>query len=127
MVMSKKGQELTLGTVILIVLGIAVLVFLIFGFSTGWGNLWDKITNFAGGKANLDTIKSGCALACTQSSVDNWCSYQRTVNFAKDVKIGTETKKSFDGNCSFFSKSQEYKTAGLNVDSCSIDCSPVKS
>ena len=45
MVMNKKGQNLTLGTIILIVLGIAVLVFLIFGFYTGWNNMWSKITN----------------------------------------------------------------------------------
>ena len=30
---NKKGQQMTLGTIIAIVLGIAVLVFLIFGFS----------------------------------------------------------------------------------------------
>ncbi len=38
--MNKKGQQLTLGSIISIVLGIAVLVFLIFGFSTGWKNLY---------------------------------------------------------------------------------------
>ena len=54
MVMNKKGQQMTLGTIIAIVLGIAVLVFLIFRFSTGWNNLWSKITELGGGSANVE-------------------------------------------------------------------------
>ena len=42
--MNKKAQQMTLGTIIAIVLGIAVLVFLIAGFSMGWENLWDKVS-----------------------------------------------------------------------------------
>ena len=119
--MGKKGQELTLGTVILIVLGIAVLVFLIFGFSSGWGNLWDRITNFAGGKANLDTIKTGCELACAQNSVSDWCT-ERTVKFGKLVNISNEQKKTFVGNCGNFSVNQDLKNVGLNVDACNLPC-----
>jgi hypothetical protein len=77
----KRGQELTLGTVILIILGIVVLVFLIFGFSTGWGNLWDRMSNIAGGKSNLDSIRSGCEVACLSNNVEDFCRFQRTVRY----------------------------------------------
>ncbi len=79
MVMNKKGQELTLGTIILIVLGIVVLVFLIYGFSSGWNNLWQKLTGLGGGKVNVDTMKTACELACTQSSEYSFCKELKTV------------------------------------------------
>jgi hypothetical protein len=122
MVMNKRGQDLTLGTVILIVLGIAVLVFLIFGFSSGWGNLWDRITNAVGGKANLDTIRSGCELACAQNSIDNWCNHQRTVRFPNEITIGGKKTKTTAGNCSYFVEEAEI-LKGLNVEPCpKINC-----
>ena len=70
---SKKGAELTIGTIIIIVLGVAVLVFLIWGFGTGWSNLWGKINIFSGGSANIDTIKQSCALACTGQQFNEYC------------------------------------------------------
>ncbi len=71
---------MTLGTIIAIVLGIAVLVFLIFGFSSGWNNLWSKVTAFGGGDVNVDTVNQACALACT-GGVDAYCNQVRTVHY----------------------------------------------
>lgn len=42
--MNNKAQQMTLETIIAMVLGIAVLVFLIYGFSIGWGNMWCDVT-----------------------------------------------------------------------------------
>ena len=77
----KRGQNLTLGTIILIVLGVAVLIFLIFGFSTGWTNLWGKITSFTGGAANVDTTRQACTLACNSESEYDYCDKIRTVRY----------------------------------------------
>ena len=90
---NKRGQELTLGTVILIVLGIVVLIFLIFGFSTGWGNLWSRITGLGGGKMNIDTIKSSCTLACQQSAQYEFCNQQRSVYMNDTYYNSTATCK----------------------------------
>ena len=121
---NKRGQQMTLGTIIAIVLGIAVLVFLIFGFSTGWGNLWDKITNYGGGSSNLDTIKQACALACTGQSVDSFCNEERIVRYGKDVTIGSDKVKTSQGNCiDFAADSTGVKYPGLKVAACpSITC-----
>jgi len=75
---------MTLGTIIMIVLGIVVLVFLIFGFSTGWGNLWDRIKNVGPGESNLDSIRTGCEVACLSRSVDDYCYSVREVNLGGD-------------------------------------------
>jgi len=76
---SKKGQQMTLGTIIAIVLGIVVLIFLIYGFSTGWSNLWERITGLGGGDVNVDVIKTACTLACQQKSTYGFCDQIRTV------------------------------------------------
>ena len=108
MVMNKKGQNLTLGTIILIVLGIAVLVFLIFGFSTGWNNMWDKITNIGGGKTNVDAVRTGCELACTGQSEDSYCIQKRRVNYGE--------KKWDEGSC------KALEAANIKITPCAITC-----
>ena len=65
----KKGAEMTIGTIVIIVLAIAVLVFLIFGFTTGWTNLWERIGIFGGGGENISDIAQACAVSCAQNDV----------------------------------------------------------
>ena len=116
----KRGQQLTLGTVILIVLGIAVLVFLIFGFSMGWKNLWDNIVQRGGGGSNLDTIRSGCELACIGENEDQFCNQMRTINFGekravtlKNNTVQNVTKLS--GSCYLFANNY----TNLGIEECS--------
>lgn len=93
---NKKGAEMTIGTIVIIVLAVAVLVFLIFGFSTGWTNLWSKITAFTGGGANVDTVKQACVLACNTQNKYDFCELTRTVKFGD--------KKTATGTCNNFTK-----------------------
>ncbi len=59
--MNKEAQQMTLGTIISIVLGIAVLVFLIFGFSNGWANTYCE---FVGCEPKLIIIPETNESAC---------------------------------------------------------------
>ena len=70
--MNKRGQDLSIGTLILIVLGIVVLVLLILGFSIGWGNLWEKINIFKGGSSIADVI-TACKLAIASGNSYDFC------------------------------------------------------
>ncbi len=80
---SKRSQEMSIGTIVVIILALIVLVLVIMGFTVGWGNLWDKITNLGGGgQSNVDTIVQACNLACTTSSQYEYCK-ARDVNFGK--------------------------------------------
>lgn len=81
---NKKGQDLSIGTLILIVLGIIVLVLLILGFSIGWGNLWEKI-NIFGGSSSVGDVVTACNLAVTSNNPYDYCQ-----NFRK-VKVNGET------------------------------------
>lgn len=70
--MNKRGQELSVGTLILIVLGIVLLVLLILGFSLGWSNLWEKIGIFSS-STSLESVAQKCTLAVTSSSLVSYC------------------------------------------------------
>ena len=102
---------------------LAVPTFLIFGFSTGWGNLWDRVTAYGGGDANVDTIVQACALACTGQSVDAYCSQERTMNFGQDRNVTlngefVEDQDSVRGSCQVLANNY----SNLGVASCSGLC-----
>lgn len=82
--MNKKGQDLSIGTLILIVLGVIVLVLLILGFSIGWGNLFSKIGITSG--SDLSAMVAACKVAAASDSSASFCE-------CKSVKISGTPKK----------------------------------
>jgi len=78
---NKKGAEMTVGTIIIIILALVVLVFLIFSFTRSGGSLLDNIKNFFGGSSNVDSIKNACQAACVTKSSYEYNTIQRTVKF----------------------------------------------
>jgi hypothetical protein len=83
MMRDKKGQEMSISTLVLIVIGIIVLVLLILGFSYGWQNLIDKINIFGGG-SDVSTVIQSCGISASAGDKYSYCS-----DF-KLVKIGSE-------------------------------------
>jgi len=79
---NKKGAEMTIGTIIIIILALVVLVFLIFGFTQGWGNLRDKLFNWGGGQSNVQTIVQACSIACSTQSAYDYNTLTREVKFS---------------------------------------------
>ena len=125
--MNRRGQQMTLGTIIAIVLGIAVLVFLIFGFSTGWNNMWSKITELGGGSVNVDDVVRGCEVACASQSKNAFCDQSRTMKFGQEMVSwnGTSAKANVtktSGSCEDFTNVTRYPN-GIGVVKCpSISC-----
>jgi len=79
---NKRGQGLSTSTIVLLILGVAVLVLLIIGFTMGWSNMKDK---FLGSSNNVDTIAQACATACSTNSVYDYCTVERELKIEKDV------------------------------------------
>jgi len=77
--LNKRGAEMTIGTIVMIILALVVLVVIIYGFTTGWGNLWDKVVNIGGGKVNVQTIVQSCQIACSTNSQYDYCSKERNI------------------------------------------------
>ncbi len=86
MMKDKRGAEMTIGTIIVIILAIVVLVILIYGFTSGWGNLWERLTSFGGGKVNVQSVVDGCKVACSTSSDYDYCLKERDVIFEANQK-----------------------------------------
>ena len=71
MLKTKKG-EMTIATIVAIALAVVVLIFLVYGFSTGWGNLWDRVTTFGGigDETSADDLKLRCDMLEAQGRKD---------------------------------------------------------
>jgi len=65
---NKRGQELSTGTIILLIVGIIILVLLVLGFTSGWSKVFPFLA-----KPNLDQVESACSSACTTGSVTDYC------------------------------------------------------
>ena len=100
---SRKGSEMTIGKIVIIVLALLVLILLALGFSMGWKNLWDKITNFSGGSSTIDSVKQSCQIACDSNSKVAYCNENRTYkNTSKGIQYGlcaTDPNIIPDGGC----------------------------
>ena len=65
----KKAQQLSITTLILIIVGVVILVVLIFGFVAGW----DNIKRWIAPSGNVDQLVTSCRVACTQEIKFDWC------------------------------------------------------
>ena len=89
----KRGQGISLTTILLMVLGVVVVAVLIFGFSMGWDNFWGSISPFGGSAVNVDSIRTACSLACMQKAEYSFCSEKRDLTIEKGK---TTTGSCFD-------------------------------
>ena len=99
---NEKAQELSIGTLILIVLGIIVLVLLVLGFSIGWENLFSKIGIAQG--SDLSAMVAACKVAIASDSKVSFCE-------CKKVKISGESKPMNCGYLDITNADSEIKTA----------------
>ena len=122
----KKGQQMTLSTIIAIVLGIVVLIFLIYGFSTGWSNLWGKVTGSVSGSNVEDKIKD-CETDCSLGERTAYCFENKELRFfdsAGNVVKVTATCANFaDAKFKVDKKVIEGQIKGMGFEGCSaIKC-----
>ena len=71
--MNKKGQEMSVSTLLLIVIGVVVLVLVVLGFTMGWSSLLEKINIFRP-STNIDSLAQNCNLALVQPGA--FCEYK---------------------------------------------------
>jgi len=110
---NKRGSEMTIGTIIAIALGVFLLVFLIYGFSTQWNSFRGVLDPLSGSDSNVDNIARGCEVACASNNIHAYCNEIRTLNVGKgnciiadEIKVKTESNedecKSQVGSCEEF-------------------------
>ena len=107
--MNKKGQGLTIPTIVIIILALVVLVVLIYGFTVGWGNLFQNIQAF-GGRVNVQNVITGCKISCDTNAAFDYCAKERNVVFSRGEDPVSLTCKDLEGR-------------GVNLATCNnVDC-----
>ena len=72
---NKRGQDLSITTLLLIVLGIIVVVIIIMGFTVGWNFIFDKF-KFAPGQ-NLQVLAKSCEIAVQAELQVDYCQFKK--------------------------------------------------
>lgn len=106
---SKKGQEMSTTTIILIILGVIVLVVLVLGFRIGWS----KVLPFLPSN-NVQNIVTACSTACATESEYDFCTAPRTL---QADGLAEANRK---GTCQSFSTQEKY--AAYGIETCSSLC-----
>lgn len=83
---NKRGLELAIGTVVIIVLAVLVLIALLVIFDRQTGIFSDFLANLMG-KTNVDTLVTSCNALATQNSVYEYCCVEKKVKYKADGKI----------------------------------------
>lgn len=78
---NKRGQSLSINTIIIIILAVLVLIIVIAGFIIGW----DKIGNYIKPSNNVKEITDACNVACATGSKYDFCSVERKLKIEKDI------------------------------------------
>ena len=76
--MNKKGIEMAVSSIVIIILAIIVLAVLAIGFSTGWGKMWGKLDSYGGDLK--ETAIDVCNLACAKANVYAFCEEPRPID-----------------------------------------------
>ncbi len=106
---NKIGQDMSIGTLILIVLGIIVLVLLVLGFSIGWENLFSKIGIFQG--SDLSSMVTACKVAAASDSKTSFCECKSVKIDGAPSKINCGDSKVISDNTDLKTKATQYACA----------------
>lgn len=115
--MNKRGVEINVATIIVVILAILVLVILALYFTGGMKNLWGKITPVPSAyeKTDVEHAQSACTLYCNSQDKNAFCSHE--FNLRKQKTTETEVKKCWESPISA-QKLDDCKAVGFTSDIC---------
>jgi len=91
LIADRKGQNLTIGTLILIILGIVVLVLLIIGFTVGWDFIIDKFRVAPG--QTLEAVAQSCKFSANNDFKTDYCGFKEVKIEGKNQFISCEDQR----------------------------------
>jgi len=118
---NKKGAEINITTIIVIILAILVLVILALYFTGGMQSLWNRITPVVPSYdvGDLTRAKSFCVNLCLNKDRIAFCGYEAAIQKRDDngQVIGTDTLHCWDSQIAAH-KEVECKEAGFDETTC---------
>lgn len=91
---NKKAQNLPVGTLLILIMGIAVVVIVLLGFYMGWDFIFGKIGLIPG--TDLDAFVSGCSFSASQGPANlqaGYCSVRdKAINIPGRGSVYTNCK-----------------------------------
>lgn len=81
--MNKKGLELAINTIVILVLAMFFLVAIIFFFTGSFSNFTDKIKGISG-DTNVDSVVKGCNILVDTDSRYGYCCEKKLVKYIED-------------------------------------------
>lgn len=78
MILNKKAQTNTINIIIAIILGIILIIFLIWGFSTDW-RTFRGTTNPYTGESNIDSVLNACKNNCQMNMKETYCNDKKEI------------------------------------------------
>ncbi|MBS3090692.1 hypothetical protein J4433_02890 [Candidatus Pacearchaeota archaeon] len=118
--MNKRGAETTIGTIVVVILAVVVLAVVIYGFSTGWNNLWERIKFFTPAAESIDAVITKCntnglaqldtVFCCEKKSVIISDPKNPEKKTCKELKSEGYTRITYDIDCTDILETQACKT-----------------
>jgi len=99
---NKKGVDMTISSIVIIILALVVLVVLILGFTAGWGEFWKKVNIFGGTGNDVQTTLEACQVSCAKQSTYDFCTKIRTIKVDGNPILENTCTKLYDkygGSC----------------------------
>ena len=97
----KKGLEMAISSIILIILGLLVLIAIVFIFNRSAGSFADKINTFLN-PSNVDSVVDNCNSLVVQENSYEYCCVKKTVRLSTkqtlEVTCGNATTASWAKN-----------------------------
>jgi len=116
-VMNRKGQGMSTNTIILLILGLAVLAALIIGFSGVWKNFTQST-----GATNVDEIAEQCKTTCSLNEKFKFCSSDTTIRIQ-------EEELEYKTSCGVLATVPEFQRLGVRECAkieCSVPCESIR-
>ncbi len=91
-----------MATLVGIIIAVVVLVVVIYGFTSGWNNVWGKITNIGNiGEDNIGVMKTSCLSACSTNDEYSFCTLKRNLVYKGFYTDDNNNEKSYIAKGSF--------------------------
>ncbi len=119
MKINKRGVEINISTIVILILAVLVLVVLALYFTGGMTSLWGKIAGIANvySETDLNSARQKCSIYCSAENINNLCTTNIDITVQKDKSTIKEPHMCMDNIIAAYNL-QECKEKGYNQETC---------